>query len=114
MTTNASSHTLNLRTAMPQNHTVWTKAQSNPGPHMDKTHAGRADMTAVDDPLQGDKSYGDQQRPPSGNRGGPNSLLENVIHGNLLPPALILRASSLSGNPSHGFHRGIQRGTFFL
>ena len=40
------SHTINFRMAMAQNQTIWTKAQSKFGPHIDKTHAGRACMTA--------------------------------------------------------------------
>ena len=39
------SHKTNLRNTMAQNQTCWTKGQSVPGPHMDKSHAGRADMT---------------------------------------------------------------------
>jgi hypothetical protein len=37
---------MNLRNAMAQNQTCWTKGQSIPGPHIVKSHAGRTAMTA--------------------------------------------------------------------
>ena len=44
--TGASSHTTSFKIAIPQNHTIWTKAQSRFGPHIERTHSGRAFITA--------------------------------------------------------------------
>jgi len=46
ITTNIISPKMNLRNAMAQNQTCWTKGQSIPGPHIVKSHAGRTAMTA--------------------------------------------------------------------
>ena len=58
----------------------------------------------VDDPYQGYESYGDQHRPPSGDGGGPDPLLENVIHGK--SPSCFNSAGS--DKPFHGVNLGIQ------
>ena len=79
------SHTMNFRIAMAQNQTIWTKAQSEVWPPHGQ-YPGRPSMDdgQIDESLQNDERHSDQHYPLSGYGCGPNSFLENIVHGDLL------------------------------
>ena len=90
ITANVISQKTNLRTMHGPKPDVLHKRPINPWPQhrQEPCRPGRHD-SKVDDPLQRDEQHGDQQRPPSGDGGSPDSLLENVVHGDLRPNSIL-------------------------